>query len=327
MNTIPAKITHVIRTLLLATVIIALYSCDVLENDASPNENPVEISDQKVYVLPNGSAYIDLYSKVKTLGTVKLNVSGQPRHGNLTELSNGFLQYSPDHTFRKGTDAIAFSIYSESNQFIRLDSIVIIVENDTTQLPCGYYPRNDSTFNVTGTVSIPVLQNDILCGDSSDVILEIYRPATSFPPYYGTATVVGTHIQYTPNSAFTSDKIIYKVYSSTDTTKVGYGVVYLYNEAPCTVQLNSDQFDIPADTVTTDSVRLYVFSNDILCQDTAQYSFSISKAPVYGKATMRSPYRIDYKLLDTTAAYTDSLRYKVCYGSQCQEASVSINVH
>ncbi|HEY9009317.1 MAG TPA: Ig-like domain-containing protein [Ohtaekwangia sp.] len=329
MNTIPVKITHRVRMLLLAAMVMILYSCDVLENDPSPSDTNVDISDQKVYVLPNGSAYIDLYSKVKTLGTVRLNVSGQPRHGNLTELSDGFLQYSPDHTFKTGSDAIAFSIYSTANEFIKLDSIVIIVENDTTQLPCGYYPRNDSVFNVTGTVNIPVLQNDILCGDSSSLVLEVYKPAVGFPPYYGTATVTGNTIQYAPNGSFSgTDKIIYKVYSSTDTTKVGFGVVYISKEKPCTVQLNSDLFNIPADTATADSIRLYVFRNDMLCQDTAYYTFSISKAPVYGKATMQSGSRIDYKVTDSIPRpYTDSLRYKVCYGAQCKEAGVRINVH
>jgi hypothetical protein len=328
MNPTPIKIKNWLQAIMIVAIAMLSYSCDVLQDDDPSTDSQVEISNDKVYVLPNGSAYIDLYSKVKTSGTVKLNISGQPRHGNITELSSGFLQYSPDNAFKRGQDAIAFSIYSATNEFIKFDSVIIIVEDDTTQLPCGIYPRNDSVYNVTGPVTIDVLQNDVLC-DSSDLIVEVYKPSASFPPYAGTATVVsGNRIQYTPGSSFTgTDKIIYKVYSPTDTAKIGFGVVYIEKEQPCNWQLRNDHYTVNSDSLTTNLLRLLVFNNDTLCLDTAQYTFSISKAPRYGTASLYKTYAIDYIVPDTTATITDSLYYKVCYGSQCKEASVGITIH
>jgi hypothetical protein len=91
MNPTPIKIKNWLQVIMIAAIAMLHYSCDVLQDDDPSNGSQVEISNDKVYVLPNGSAYIDLYSKVKTSGTVRLNISGQPRHGNITELSSGFL--------------------------------------------------------------------------------------------------------------------------------------------------------------------------------------------------------------------------------------------
>jgi hypothetical protein len=329
MNLKPIKIKNFSRAFVLGALSLLCYACDVLEQDDSTNSPQVEISDEKVYVLPNGSAYIDLYSKVKTLGTVKLNIAGQPRHGDLADLGSGFLQYSPDHNFKKGHDAISFSIYSANNEFIKFDSVVIIIEDDTTQLPCGIYPRNDSVYNVTGPTIINVLSNDIICGDSSDVIVEVYKPSAAFPPYAGTASVTADNkIQYTPGSGFSgTDKIIYKVYSPTDTTKIGFGIVYIVKEQACVLQLQNDYFTINRDTLQSDTLQLFVFDNDVLCGDSVNYSYTISKAPLYGKAYMRRRFAIDYIVPDSTATFTDSLFYKVCNGSQCKEASVAITIH
>jgi hypothetical protein len=305
---------------------LLLAACDVLENDVTPEGPGVEIGDTQVYTLSNSTAYIDLYSLVKTQGTVRLDIASQPTKGSLTELSRGFLLYSPGEGFTKGRDAFRFSIYSEDDQLLKTDSIIIIVEDDTTNLPCGIYAVNDSVIG-TGTepVTIDVLRNDILCSDSTNLKVEVYRPNETFPPYNGSAEVLSDNrIRYTPGSTSTGwDKIVYKVYSVNDSSIVSFGMVYIIPEPSCVPFLADDDYTAVLDTLQQDTLWIPVFANDVRC---ANDSVRIVNAPHHGTAYVEQD-NIKYVLSDSVITEVkDSLTYKVCAGQHCDVAKVRITV-
>src|SRR5687768_18207962 len=109
------SISHNLKSLLTKAVLFSLpalfYACDPVDDDVTPGGPTVDVVGTEVIILSNGSAYIDLYSKIKTKGTVRFDIASQPRKGNLSEVGTGFLKYSPDEHFTHGRDAFAFSIY------------------------------------------------------------------------------------------------------------------------------------------------------------------------------------------------------------------------
>jgi hypothetical protein len=175
---------------------ILLASCDVLESDPDILEPEVQITGDEVYVLANSTSFIDLQSKVHSNQEARLAVTSSPSHGTLTDLGKGIIQYAPKVGNSRIKDGFEVTVYSKSNEIIKKDTVVIIVENDSTKLPCSIYPANDYVYNVTSAVTVDVTANDIIC--SNDVIVSIYRPENTFPPYYGTASASGKKIVYAP---------------------------------------------------------------------------------------------------------------------------------
>jgi hypothetical protein len=342
------SIPHNLKSLLTKAVLFSLpalfYACDPVDHDVTPGGPTVDLVGTEVIMLSNGSAYIDLYSKIKTNGTVRVDIASQPRKGDLSEVGTGFLKYSPDRYFTRGRDAFAFSIYDENNRLLKSDSLVIIVEDDSTNLPCGIYPQDDYVYHVTGPVQINVRENDILCADSMNLILEVYRPNNSFPPHAGTATVLSNNvIQYTPGSNFNgSDEFIYKVFSANDSSLVGFAVVHISSDTACNFVVNDDaytfsvdslsQYDsLSLDSIRYDSVRLYVLNNDILCDSMGTgHSFNIIQYPVHGTAYYNNNdafigYTFPHN--GSSTSFTDSLVYRVCVDQGCKVGRVKINVH
>jgi hypothetical protein len=270
---------------------------------------------------------------VKSAGAVRLDITGQPRKGGLSELSEGLLQYTPNIDFKKGSDFFEFAIYSQNNNLLKRDSIVIVVESDSTKLPCGLYPQNDSVTYVTGPTLINVLLNDALCGDSTQIGVSIYRPNSSFPPHTGTAVMQGTNILYTPGNSFTgNDKVVYKVYSLTDTTKYGIGTVYISRMPVCNFAVNTDSYVFRGDTLTSSSVHLNVFNNDQLCgTPVGSYAFTMLRDGDVGNAVYQNAGGVAdfvYSFSDTiTRDFTDSLTYRLCREAQCKTAKVYIQVN
>ena len=336
------RLKPLLKKLALFSMLTLFYACDVVDHDAAPNGPTVDVVGTEVVILSNGSAYIDLYSKIKTTSSVRLDISSQPRKGDLSEVGTGFLKYSPDQHFTRGRDAFAFSIYDENNHLLKSDSLVIIVEDDSTNLPCGIYPQDDFVYQATGgPVQVNVLANDILCGDSANLILEVYRPNNNFPPYAGTATVLSNSvIQYTPGSNFSgSDEFIYKISSASDSSLVGFAVVHISAETQCNFVVNDDTYTINPDSIHYDSLgvgpahydtlQLYVLNNDMLCDSAGVgHSFSIIQAPQHGTAyySNQAPIGYVYQHSGTSTAYTDSLVYRVCVDQRCKFGIVKINV-
>jgi hypothetical protein len=326
----PLTITRktLFNLLVLPAVVIIVNSCDTLESDVAPKVPEVEIEGNEIYLIPNSTGYIDLRSMINSHGTVRLDITGQTRHGDLSEISNGLLQYSPDPGFNSGRDLFTFSV-SRNNDVLKYDTVIIIVEPDTTKFPCGIYPQNDFVYGVKGSTLINVLDNDILCGDTSQFIVEVYRPdSLSFPPYFGTAVVEGNNIRYTPGSSFIeADKIMYRVRNTQGSTS-GIGIVYIFSSPACSFTLFDDSFVFSTDSLPSDTVQLPVFANDELCSTPlSDYAFTMLHDGDVGTAIFQNPDFI-YILPDTvTQTFTDSVVYQLCHRDRCRTATVSIKVN
>lgn len=315
--------------LLMIPACLWLYGCDVLEPDVNPDNLQVQIIDKELYVTPNGSGYIDLYSMVKTQGTVRLDVVSQPRRGNLTEMGKGLFQYTAGSDFKNGTDAFTFHIYSQNNTLLKEDSVVIVVEADTTHFPRGFYPQNDTTYNIVSEFTIDVLANDVLGTSRTQVGIEIYRPSPDFPPHAGDAHVVnGNVIWYVPRGAVNGyDSIFYKVFSLADPSKSGIAKVLIAPAPSCWVQLENDNFVFDTDTLMSDTVWLNVFQNDELCSTPVRsYQFEILDDGRAGTAFYDSTGGLGYRLPEDTYMVTDSVTYRMCYQQRCSTAKAYIKL-
>jgi hypothetical protein len=333
------NITPKIKTCLAISSVVSMAwffaACDVLEDDATPRKPTVEVANSEFHIPADGSAYIDLYSMVKTNAKIRLNVSSQPDKGDLSEPAKGLLRYAPFENFNQGRDSFAFSIFDEHDELLLSDTIIIIVEEDSTNLPCGYYPHDDYAYASNAPIAVNVLANDFLCGDSLDVKLEIYRPDNSFPPHHGTATVNSNYIVYTANSNMQSDTVVYKVSSLKDNTLFGYAVLHIA-AGHDTCSMNAfDDFVSHRDSTSSlaDSVDLRVTLNDQLCGNTIT-NFMIVDAPSHGEVRMYpvsggSHWNITYyySLGDTGNTIQDSLQYKWCVGPECHTAKTRIQIH
>jgi hypothetical protein len=333
MTNITSKIKAYLAGYGILSLVALFAACDVLEDDASPRNPDIEIKDNELHILADGNAYIDLHSMVKTNGKIRLNVSSQPGRGELSEPAKGLLRYAPFEDFKKGRDSFAFSIFGESNELLATDTVIIIVEDDTTDLPCGYFPQDDWVSSTTSPISVDVLQNDFLCGDSSDIRLEIYRPDNSFPPHSGNASVVQNRIVYTGNFSELSDTVIYKVSKVSDSSVVGFGALYIEIGNFCTPHANEDSVAYNHHGWPTDTLSLAVMLNDELCGSTIS-SFSIAEQPANGDAVIvgtgnNSLIKYSYgdPTMDSTQMILDSLKYQWCIGSQCYTGKVRIRLY
>src|SRR5436190_21564818 len=118
-----SKLKTAFGSLMFLSLLTLFYACDTMEDDAIPNGPTVTIDDSQVYLAPDGTTYIDLFSKVKTNGKISLNILSLPRKGTLTEIASGFLKYSPNQAFTSGRDGFTFTVLGNENQLLLTDSI------------------------------------------------------------------------------------------------------------------------------------------------------------------------------------------------------------
>ncbi len=327
-----AWLTH-FRTLLgyfsIVAVVLGVHGCDTIEDETTPNKPVVTLQGNKIFALSNSNAFIDLHSMVRTSGEVNIAIGKQPTKGSLKEVSNGFLSYTPGKTFTRGTDQFVVSIFDKHQELLREDTVQIVVKEDTEALPCGIYPQRDSVQLYASTVFFDVLKNDIICGDSANVAVEIYRPDPSFAPYFGSATVENHRIIYTAGEFYSgTDLVVYKVYSKIDNTIFGFGTLSIIPPFYCELNLEQDLFEFGADTLAnTDTLRLFVLGNDRLCPD-VDYTMSFDMGPAVGEASWKDERYIRYVIKSPMDGYifTDSLRYKVCDGGECETGYVHITI-
>jgi hypothetical protein len=315
------KIEILSTFLCLGTIIALLASCDVFESDPDILEPQVEISGDEVYVLANGTSFIDLQSKVHSTLEARLAVTSSPSHGTLTDLGKGIMQYAPKVGNARVKDGFEVTVFSKSNEILKKDTVVIIVENDSTKLPCSIYPVNDYVYNVASAVTIDVTANDIIC--SSDVVVSVYRPENTFPPYYGTAIVTGDKIVYTPGATFPGeDKLMYKLTAANDPKLFAYGMVYLTGGSSCQLALRDDAFVY--DSLEGNTIKLPVFLNDSICEALNLYQVNIKTNPLFGKASITS----DGILYEVTSSagniFYDHFTYEVCLDAICETARVDV---
>lgn len=306
-----------------------LVSCDVLEPDADLLNPDVKISDDPVYVVAGNATFIDLSAKISTNRLVRFKVTAPPQLGQLSDLGKGLLQYTPGMQNRKSHDAFEFTIFSEDDKILKVDTVDISIEKDSTSLPCGVFPGDDYVYGVkvATPVDIAVLANDFVCGaDSASLVVSVVDLGDGFPPLFGEAVAVGHIIRYTANTAFTGvDKIIYRV-SSKDNPKLGsYGIVFLSPESGCQAVPRDDFFVVGMDSLMSKSLPLPVIHNDSACSQ-AIATWHIKTPAQFGTLSQTS-YGFAYRLksgVEVGPSFKDEFTYELCHSNNCNTAKVTI---
>src|SRR5687768_11765259 len=124
----------------LLLIFILLFSCDVLEPDADLLNPTINMTEEEVFVLYNNSAFIDLNSKIKTAQLVSLSVTSTTKFGTLTDLGQGLLQYTPAAGRKNVRDGFEFTVRGANQEILKIDTITISVQKDSTNFPCGIFP-------------------------------------------------------------------------------------------------------------------------------------------------------------------------------------------
>jgi hypothetical protein len=314
--------------LLLFSVAQFFFSCDSVEDDMRPNGPTVTIEGGEVYVMPDGTAYIDLYSKIKANGVVSLDIESLPKHGTLTEVATGLLKYSPNNDFLSGRDQFSFSVLGAANDLLKTDTIDIIV-TDSLDLPCAIYPHDDWVFSQESSVELNVLLNDYICGDSTDVKLEVYRPEPNYPPYNGSAVVTSSNtILYTSNGGIVEDKVLYKVSRKSDASIIGFATAYIsrMNIDTCNYYLGEVEASYQTQALI-DSMYIELPDTIIRCNRTFS-DLAVEHGPSQGTYSLRPPGIYYYfELSQQNQMLTDSIRYLLCADQDCLSGAVRIKIN
>jgi len=326
---IPHKISTLASVILPIGVALLVAACDVFQDDAVPNKPVVE---NEIHVLKNNSTYIDFNKLANTQGEISVAISSGPQKGTLTNVAAGLLKYSPNSNFTQGQDVFKYSIFNANNDLLESDSVIIIVEDDTTHLPCGLYAHDDYVNTASSPVIIEALQNDIICGDTSDLKIEVYHPDNMYPPHQGTAYVVANRIWYEANTTGNvSDTIIYRISKISDPSVYAYASVFVNISADtCELVLFDDDYFLDK-PIGADSLLLTLLENDQLCDTVA--SFTLVESPHQGNATilynseLGYHVRYNYNLVHPDSAIYDSLQYQVCDLQRCKTARTRIVIY
>jgi hypothetical protein len=321
--------------LLTGALALCFTACDSLKEDPDVLTPDTALKGSEVYVSGNRASVIDLNELIRTNLPVTLTVTQPTSKGKLSSLGLGLLRYAPDNRNTNTRDAFEFTVYSESHEILARDTVVIVVEPDSTKLPCNLYPTDDYVYNFHGDhpVTIDVLANDNFCGtDSLDYQVSVFWQGTNTGPRHGDANVVNNKIVYTAGASYTKgDTLLYKIQSRANLTRIAFGYVYISASTitvPCTFTLLDDTIAFNPDTLKTDTVWLRVFDNDNLCDSASHaYTMKIGKGPLYGQAHIGwdgITYAPDNP--PSGAAYIDSLRYQLCLEGVCRQASVVVKI-
>jgi hypothetical protein len=313
------------RLAALICLVCGLVSCDVLEPDADIITPTTEIVDKEIVVLANSPAFIDLNSKFETNIPAYAAVTSQPRLGKLKDFGNGIIQYTPAVGNSKGRDNFEFTLYTTNNEIIKRDTLTLIIENDSTGLPCGIYPKADYAYSAgTTPILIDVVANDIICGGPVNV--SIFQPNEKFPPQFGKAEITNKKIRYTPSIAFGgSDIIIYKLANATDTTRQAYGVVFVTADSVCNYRISDDHFVFKGQSLDS-TFTLPVFINDSLCDMISQYQAYAKSLPVYGKVSTIAEGFAYIPPASPVFPFEDHFTYEVCKDGMCKSAKVNVTL-
>ncbi len=304
-------------------LVYGTISCDIIEADNDVVTPSAEIKEKEIVVLANSPSFIDLNSKLKANIPARAAITSQPRYGELTDLGKGLLQYTPAVGNNHRRDDFEFTFYTANNEIIKRDTIVVIIEDDSTNLPCNIYPRADYVYGVDrNSILVEVTRNDIICG--GPVTLSLFQPGSEFPPQFGNTEIVGNKIRYTPDPSFkTSDILVYKLTAKIDTTRSAYGIVYIKADSSCNFATSEDNFIFNGDAL--DSVRfLPVFSNDSLCGPVSNYRVYLKSSPQRGEVSL-STDGFTYAAHELEVApLSDHFVYEVCRDGVCKFGRVNI---
>lgn len=327
---IPHKIAALASVMLPVGMALLLAACDVFQDDVAPDR---PIAENEVHVLKNSNAYIDFNKLVNAQGKISVLISKGPQKGTLVNVAAGLLKYSPNGNFTNGQDVFSYSVFNANQELLKQDSVIIIVEDDTTHLPCGLYAQDDYVYAAGSPVVIEAWQNDIICGDTSDLKIEVYRPDHTFSPHQGTAYIVADRIWYEPyvTDGNVTDTIIYRISKISNPSVYAYASVYVnINPETCQLGLEDDSY-ILDQPLGYDSLLLTVLMNDQLCDSVL--SFNVVEYPHNGQVGVRYNEEVGfhlkyyYTLTHPDSAIYDSLRYKVCSPQECRTAVTRIQVY
>jgi hypothetical protein len=324
---------------------IGLSGCDVLESDDTPSGSELRLKDEALYITPGSPGIIDLQSLIENGSNARLTIASMPAFGTLRSVGGNLIQYVPNqHASR---DGFSVSIFGENNMLVKRDSVVIIITQDSTSLPCGLYAMTDNVYNITGSVDIPVLGNDTACNVSpSQLQVSIPNLVIDGVPipqsYFGSVQVLADgRIRYTPGSTFTgNDKFVYQVTKPANIPNNGdpalsaYGFVYINQQPSCadSLEVFDDLFTFDADSLAgsigSDSVYLNVTANDVLCtQASNDFSFSLTAFPDFGHVVYGANYGFNFVFPSSASAgFIDRFKYRVCVDGVCKEAEVVIKL-
>jgi hypothetical protein len=244
---------------------------DVLANDTAPNS---------------------------TIKRDSLKIIDQPKHGDITILPNGQIQYTPDAGY-SGPDTLAYEI---SNILGKTDSANVVLIVQPLQIPVANPDQASTAQN--NPVTIDVLANDTDTLNPRPVFDQIIAP-----PQKGTVTILPNgQITYTPRPGETGgDTFEYQIKNNDGVSKAIVSV----NITPDAVNPRPNIVNDIA--ITKDSVPVTV---DVLANDTTpsgtidRSSLVILTQPENGTVSVSTDGRVVYT---PTPGYSgpDSFTYEV----------------
>lgn len=311
------------------SLVILISACDSVDDDLMPKGPTVTIEGDEVYVMPDGTAYIDLYSKVKTNAPVTVRIGSMPLNGSLVEYAKGLLRYSPDPNLTRGRDEFSFEVLAGGKSLLT-DTVQIIIK-DSVDLPCFIYPRDDFYPTAQFPAELRVLSNDLICADSADILLEIYKPDAGYPPLYGTATVTPHNtIIYNSNDAKASDRILYKVSRKSDPAVFGFGMAHIQPTDSCSRALAELSFQAHRDSThypITDSLLLDLPDSVYRCNKLFN-DLRIKKGPAAGTISLApSGFMYHYTITMEHKSISDSITYMLCREQDCLTGVARIKIN
>src|SRR5688572_18737024 len=144
------------KSLWLGAIIFLMFACDTLESDSDIKKPNTSVTGEEIYVQSGTTAVIDLNSRIQTNQKVTLSVTSLAKKGTLSNLGGGLVQYTPKTGSTRTEDAFEFTVYSANNEILSRDSVIVIIEDDSTHLPCGIYPVDDIVHGVSRDSSVTI---------------------------------------------------------------------------------------------------------------------------------------------------------------------------
>lgn len=325
---------------LLFIALSTLPSCDTLEEEIVPTSaaQSIKVAFADLYVLSDGVGVIDVTKGVTSTKPFLVSIAEHPQKGELQTLEIGKFSYTPTDAGSKGIDRVVLNIKTLEGDLSVNDTIDVIVTPDQSELPCDYYGVNDKAViqNPGDTLTIDVLANDVSCGSRTA------DPATLKVVYVtpnGTASVDNGRIRFLHDPAMPlTGNILYSVNVDNCDGCTRFAYVEIVGDTATTcaaTKLVNDQLTISTQgPVSFHNENTYaairVLNNDIFCgvDSTASRVLSIVDSPLFGEARVdEGTDFIKYWLpLNTTVDLIDSIRYQVCLGNQCLQATLTLKV-
>ncbi|MCG8308064.1 MAG: hypothetical protein MI975_11785 [Cytophagales bacterium] len=298
------------------TVIIAAFlGCDKLENDVVPDIDHPENLKNEVFTTQNTSVVFDFKNQRNFSEQSRISIASPPQKGKLNLLADGYANYIPKPDFEKGSDLIVFKTDHNSQSKFELDSVKIIMVEDTTDLPCHNGALSDYvTTRPSSAIRINVLANDAVC-DVSEVDVKILQPTKG-----GTLVPVGDAepfiFEYKPNADFIgSDTALYqlRLQLSADDIYESVALIVIKVEECAKLQVVDDRLYFDKDTLR--NITIYPLLNDSMCID-EEYTFEVVEGPAEGTIKYDAKvqdynFSIDYKAPNKTTEVHDSIKYRL----------------